>query len=431
MADQHHPVIIVGAGVAGLAASRVLNRVGFPVLVLEAEGEIGGRVRTTSTSDGFLIDRGFQVMLSAWPALRRHVDLAALGDRPFMSGARVWTGSRRVPLANPLRHPLSLPRDLTSPVFGIADKLRLGKWAIELALAPWTTAAEAANAGPDLSAFDALRRRGFSDAFIDRFARPFWGGILLDRSLSASAGVMDFTAKMFLAGDAMLPAGGAGAVPKAIAADLPGDTIRLGTRVDTLLRDGDRVTGVRANGRDHRASAVIVATNPPAAAELTGIDVIPTTAVGCVTVYLVSSQDAGIGTALVLDGTGEQPVNHVAPLSAVQPSYAPDGQHLVAAVMLGDRWQSEDVDRTGEAARQSVATMLGQEADRWRVVEVVALDYCFYRQTPGIHRRLPDATIGVQGLYLASDATVDASVNGAIMSGEDAAHAVRMALGIP
>lgn len=426
MTDPQHPVIVVGAGLAGLTAARELHRAGFAVQVLEAEDAIGGRVRTSITTDGFLIDRGFQVMLSAYPALRRQVDLASLGARPFMSGARVWTGRRLVPLGNPLRHPSSLLRDLTSPVFGVADKLRLARWAVELARAPWTTAAEAANAGVDVSALDALRRRGFSGAFVDRFARPFWGGILLDRSLSASAGVMDFTTKMFLAGDAVLPAGGVGAVPVAIAAGLPDGAIRLATRVDSVMFDGPRVTGVRANGEAHQAAAVIVATDPPSAAELTGIDAIPTTSVGGVTVYLASPSDAGIGTALTLDGTGRQPVNHIAPLSAAQPTYAPVGQHLVAAVLLGGQWLTEDADRTGEVARQSVATMLGQEADAWRVVEVVALNYCFYRQPPGIHRRLPDATTGVSGLFLASDATVDASVNGAIMSGEDAAHAVRM-----
>ncbi len=429
LTTQQHPVIVVGAGLAGLTAARELHRAGFSVQVLEAEDEVGGRVRTSAHADGFLIDRGFQVMLSGYPALRRQVNLERLGSRPFTSGARVWTGSRHVPLRNPLRHPQGLLRDLTSPVFGLADKLRLAKWATEVSQSQWTTAAEAANAGDDISALEALRRRGFSDAFIDRFARPFWGGILLDHSLTASSGTMDFTTKMFLDGDAVLPEAGIGAVPAAVAAELPDGAIQTSSRVDSLVFDGSRVTGVRVNGEERPATAVVVATDPPTAASLTGIDVIPATSVGCVTVYLTSTQDPGIGTSLTLDGTGKQPVNHIAPLSSVQRAYAPQGQHFVAAVMLGEAWLSGDADRNGETARQSVATMLGQEAANWRVVDVVSLDYCFWRQTPGIHRRLPDTTTGVQGLYLASDATVDASVNGAIMSGEDAAHAVRMAHG--
>lgn len=421
------PVIVVGAGVAGLTAARLLHRVGFPVRVVEAESEIGGRTRSHRSRDGFTIDRGFQILLSAYPALRRQLDLDALGARPFASGAHVWTGARLVPLRNPLRQPLGIVRDLTSPVLDTGDRLRLVRAAVELARAPWTTAAEAANAEPDASALDALHAHGFSDAFIDRFARPFWGGIALDRSLAFSAGVMRFTAKMFLAGDAVLLREGAGALPRALAADLPAGAISTSTPVESLVVVNGRVTGVRVGGQTISGAAVVVAADPPAAARLTGIDAIPTEPVGCVTVYLATEQDPGTGPMLVLDGTGRQPVNHVAPVSAVQPAYAPTGQHLLAAVLLGDAPLARDDAANGEIAARSVATMLG--IARPGVVEVVRVPFSLYRQPPGMHRVLPDATTGVPGLFLASDATVDASVNGAIMSGEDAAHAVRMAIG--
>ena len=427
MTTQQQPVIVVGAGLAGLTTARRLHDAGLPVRVFEAEPEIGGRVRTRAHPDGFLIDRGFQILLEAYPALRRQVDLEALGARPFASGASVWTGRRRVPLRNPMRHPQGLLRDLSSPVFGMADKLRLARWGAEMGRAPWTTAAEAANATGDQSALNALRAHGFSTDFIDRFARPFWGGITLDRSLSVSAGVVRFTTKMFLAGDGVLPRDGVAAVPRAIAAGLPDGTVQTSTPVEGLVVEGTRVTGVRVGGSTVEAAAVVVATDPPAAARLTGIGAIPTDGVGCVTVYLASDTDPGIDTMLTIDGTGAQPVNHIAPLSAVQPSYAPEGQHLMAAVLLGDEALARDGEENGRIARESVGTMLRQEG--WRVVDVVPVPFSLYRQVPGIHRRLPDATTGVQGLFLASDATVDASVNGAIMSGEDAAHAVVMAIG--
>ncbi len=422
-----HPVIVVGAGLAGLTAARNLHRDGYPVRVFETEPEIGGRTRSHRSTDGFTIDRGFQILLSAYPALRRHADLDALGARPFDSGAHVWTGSRLVPLRNPLRHPYGIVRDLTSPVLGVGDRLRLVRSAIALARAPWTTAAEAANAFPDASTFDALHGHGFSDAFIDRFARPFWGGIALDPTLSFSAGVMRFTAKMFLAGDAVLLRDGAGALPHALAADLPAGAIATSAPVEALTIEHGRVTGVRVDGERVPGAAVVVATDPPAAARLTGIDAIPVDPVGCVTVYLATEQDPGIGRMLVIDGTGRQQVNHVAPLSAVQPSWAPKGQHLLAAVLLGDEALARDDAGNGAIAARSVADMLGIAPPG--VVEVVRVPFSLYRQPPGIHRVLPDAATGVTGLFLASDATVDASVNGAIMSGEDAAHAVRLAIG--
>lgn len=429
MRDVETPVIIVGAGLAGLTCARQLHRSGSTVKVIEAAGAVGGRVRSDRDADGFVIDRGFQIMLSAYPALRRHVDLDRLGSAAFDAGAVIWTGSRRIPLADPLRHPSSLIRDLTAPVFPLADKLRLAQWALEVARASWDSSANAANEqGVDRSGMDALGRRGFSDAFITRFAQPFWGGIFLDRSLSVSAGVLEFTLRMFLGGSAVLPKEGVGAVPAAIAADLPHDAVRLDSTVTEVIREDGRVTGVRLlNGDTIHGSAVVVATDPLTARELTGIELIPVTPVGCVTVYLTGSTDPGIGKKLMLDGTGTSSVNHIAPLSTVQPSYAPAGKHLIAAVMLGEAMLDQSADDIGQRARADVGRMLGQPG-AWDVHRIVRVPFSLYHQEPGLHRRLPGATTGVPGLFLASDATVDASSNGAMLSGETAARAVRSAM---
>ncbi len=428
MSDRAAPVVVVGAGFAGLCCARELHRAGVPVLVVEAERQVGGRVRTERDDEGFLIDRGFQVMLSAYPALQRHVDLAALGAAPFDSGATIWTGRRRIPLAHPLLHPGAIVRDLTSPVFPIADKLRLAAWALGVSRKTWLSAANVANEQPsDRSALEALRERGFSEAFIDRFARPFWGGILLDRSLSPSAGVLEFTLRMFLSGSGVLPREGLGAVPAAIADDLPDGAIRTGARVAALQWGDAAVTGVELTGGERiAASAVVVATDPPTAAELTGIGVIPTDPVGCVTVFLSGETDPGVGKRLVLDGTGTRSVNHIAPLSTVQPSYAPVGSHLIAAVMLGDEPLEASDDDLSRRALADAGLMLGQP-NAWSVRRIVRVPFALYRQEPGVHRRLPDAATGTRGLFLASDATVDASVNGALLSGESAARAVQAA----
>ncbi len=428
MTDHAAPVVVIGAGFAGLCCARELHRAGVPVLVLESELQVGGRVRTERDDEGFLIDRGFQVMLSSYPALQRQADLDALGAAPFDSGAMIWSGRRRVPLAHPLRHPGAVLRDLTSTVFPAADKLRLAAWALAIFRKSWPSAANVANDEPtDRSAVEALRDRGFSEAFIDRFARPFWGGILLDRSLSPSAGVLEFTLRMFLGGSGVLPREGLGAVPAAIAADLPDGAIRTGARVAALRWEEDAVTGVELDGGERiTASAVVVATDPPTAAELTGIGTIPTDPVGCVTVFLSGRTDPGVGKLLVLDGTGARSVNHIAPLSTVQPSYAPAGSHLIAAVMLGDDALEASDGELSRRALADVGLMLGQP-EGWSVRHIVRVPFALYRQDPGVHRRLPDAATGTRGLFLASDATVDASVNGALISGESAARSVRAA----
>ena len=423
------PVVVVGAGMAGLTCAVALQAAGRDVTVLEASDDVGGRVRTDRHADGFLLDRGFQVLLDAYPAVRRVIDLPVLRTEPFDAGALVWTGRRLVPLADPLRHPTAVVRDLTTSVVSTADKVRLAGFAAHARLASWTSARDAA--GPetdDQPAVAMLRSEGFGPEFIDRFARPFWGGILLDPSLATSVGPLLFTLKMFLEGRAVLPISGLRGMPDQLRDRLRDGTVRTESAVTSLAMENGRVTGVRVGHDVVSADAVVVATDPPTARKLTGIDALPDAeqGLGSVTVYLTGKRDPGVGRRLVLDGTGRLTVNHVAPLSTVQRTYAPPGQHLVAAVVVGDH-QANDDDVLARRAQEDVARMLQTENDAWSILAVHRIPFSQFAQPPGIYASLPSTTAGPPGLFLATEATSDSSYNGAILSGEAAARAVSRA----
>lgn len=420
------PVVIVGAGMAGLTCATSLHAAGLPVAVYEGSDGVGGRVRSHRDDGGFLIDRGFQVMLEAYPALRRQVDLASLDLGRFDRGAMVWSGRRLLPLADPRRHPAAIVRDLTATVFPLADKARLAAFAWKALTSPWQSANEASGpVGDDESGLAALRRVGFGDAFIDRFARPFWGGISLDPSLGGSAGALRFTLKMFLEGDAVLPAEGVQAVSDSLARRLPAGAVTLDAPVERIAIEDGRVVGVVVGGGTVPASTVVVATDPPAAKRLTGVASIPDRGLGCVTVFLSGARPSGLGKRLAIDGTGGLAVNHLAPLSGVQPSYAPAGRQLLAAVLLGEAWQAEaDDEKIAHAALADAAALLGHDPSDWAARHVVRVPFSQFAQPPGIFGGLPTTRTGTPGLYLAGEATVDSSVNGAILSGEHAAQAV-------
>ncbi|CAA9545927.1 MAG: hypothetical protein AVDCRST_MAG59-1285 [uncultured Thermomicrobiales bacterium] len=424
-AGGNRPVIVVGAGLAGLVCAVALHQAGRRVVVLEAADGVGGRVRSDLHPEGFVLDRGFQILLDAYPAARRWIDHPALRPMAFDRGAHVWSGKRLLPLADPFRHPNNVLRDLTSPVFPLADKLRLARLAAMVLRKEWQSAAEARAESGDVSAAEMLWGQGFTPSLVDRFARPFWGGVLLDPSLSAAAGPLLFTLRMFLIGRAVLPAEGVGMMPAHLALRLPPGAVRLRTNVERLIREDGEVVGVVAGGETLAASAVVVATDPPTARRLTGDERVPGAedGLGCLTVFLAGDRDPGVGPRLILDGTRRSVINHLAPLSAAQPSYAPPGQHLLAAVIVGNALARDD-DDLARTARREAAEMLGQAAEAWRVLAVRRVPFSQFAQPPGEAAALPSEALADAGFYLASEATVDSSYNGAILGGEAAARAV-------
>lgn len=425
------PIVIIGGGLAGLACAGILIRHNQPVRLFEASDRLGGRVRTDIV-EGYRIDRGFQVVPEAYPALSEVIAVAEIGPCRFESGAIIWDGHTRHRLENPLQEPKHLLNRVRSHAVPLVDLARLAKLAAHCRMADWTTAAAASvTREGSQSARELFEEYGFSDAFMTRFAQPFWGGISLDPTLSLSAGPVLFTLKMFTQGAAIVPTEGMQALPEAMALRHPDGMTRLNTTVERIVIEHGQATGVVAAGETVAASAVVVATEELAARTLTGFDAIPTEGIGCTTVYLAGMREPGIGKTLLLNGSGFGGVNHIAPLSNVAPSYAPPGKHLIAAVLLDTpELRGRGPESLDQQARADVVRMLGHGIEDWEVIITVRTPFAQFRQSPGFVAHLPRNRTGIPGLYLAGEYTVDASINGAIQSGVNSAHAILRDRGI-
>ncbi|MGD9711643.1 MAG: NAD(P)/FAD-dependent oxidoreductase [Thermomicrobiales bacterium] len=422
--EQEPPVVVVGGGLAGLTAALSLHRRGIPVTILESSDAVGGRVRTDMHADGYLLDRGFQVLLDAYPAVRRQIDIDSLQLGRFDAGAVVWDGNRRRVVASPLAEPRSLLSTVRSGLIRPRDGIELARLGLQARRASWSSVTDAIESlDNDVSIQALLTDRHFSDQFVQRFARPFWGGITLDRNLSTSAGVLLFTLKMFLEGSAALPARGMQAIPGELAAGLPAGAIRTGMEVSSLRIEAGRATGVVAGSREVPARAVIVAVDPLAARKLAGISSIPEQGVGCRTFYFAGTRDSGLGRKLLLNGEHYATVNQIAPLSNVCPSYAPRGHHLLAVVVLESTQENIDHDLPARV-QADVARLLGHAESDWTRLSDVFVPFSQFRQPPGFSQNVPGNRAPTPGLYLAGDYTRDSSINGAIISGEQAADAV-------
>ena len=410
-------VIVVGAGLAGLTCAKVLSARGAEVAVFEASDGVGGRVRTDE-KDGFLLDRGFQVYFTAYPVARRHLDHAKLDLRDFDPGAIVCRDGDKSVLSDPLRDPKALVPTLLSDAATLPDKLRTAKLAAKVLPGGATTAREE-DGDPDSSTLEYLRALGLSARFIDSFYRPFYGGVFLSRTLYTSSRVFRFTLRMLAKGRTVVPMRGMGEIPRQLVAHLPSeDAVRLSSPVDSLLRDGNRVVGVRAAGVEREADVVVVATEAPMAGRLTG-EATPTESVGEVCLYY-ETDGLGSGKKIMLNAQDNAFVNNAVEISNISERYAPPGRHLLCAVALGGLDLPD-----AELYRRGI-----EDVNRWypeasfEPLALYRIPYGQFAQPPGIHRRLPKNRTDTPGLVLAGEYTEDSSINGSMLSGKKAAEEV-------
>ncbi len=413
-------IVIVGAGLAGLTCGRILLGRGYDVTVLEAADGVGGRVRTDMV-DGFRLDRGFQVTFTAYPAVRRNLDLAALDLRVFDPGALIALNRRRVALSDPIRDPAAaLPSALTS-LITLPDKLRTALLTLLLRADPIPDVL----AGPDESTLAFLQRFGFSLRYINRFIRPFYGGIFLDRSLATSAKCFKFDFKMLSVGQTVVPAAGIGAIADQLAAPLAG-RIRLNTPVAALepAGAGDGPAVRLADGTRLAADRVVVATAAPEAARLTG-QPMPPGALGTVNLYWQGTQTVYRGNKILLNANPHAFVNNAVQISNIAPEYAPPGRRLLSATVLGVPL-GNDASLYALAMTDLLGMFAGNGAAQaalstYQPLALYRIPYGQFPQPPGIHPRLPDNDSGLPGILFAGEFTEASSQNAAMISGEKAA----------
>ena len=413
-------IVIVGAGLAGLACATALQRQGKPFLLLDAADAPGGRLRT-SHRDGFTLDHGFQVVLSSYSAVAKVVDIPALKPRYFESGALLAHGGRLTHLANPLRHPHALVEDLTTTAFSLRDKLLLGALVTRTVMSSDSLLLARCARRDDLSTQDFLRRFGFSAFFVSRFAQPFFGGVLLDGDLGTSAGLFLYYLKKFSTGRAWLPAGGIAAFPAQMASALPSNSLRLRTRVMALDIKNERACGVTLKNGEHiAASSIVLALDEPTVCQLLERPA-PERARSVAVVYFKSRQSIYPNPCLVLPESGSGLVRHFAQVTNVAPEFAPRGFHLITASVLGFSDLSDE--SLAHAVKMEIAAIFPNASASLEYLETIRVSYAVPAQPPRFANRKPFPNLPT-GVFAAGDWASGASIQSAISSGLDSAHSI-------
>ncbi|MBO0935723.1 FAD-dependent oxidoreductase [Fibrella sp. HMF5335] len=408
------PILIVGAGMAGLTCANYLHRQGRDVLLLDAADAVGGRVRT-DVVNGFRLDRGFQILLTAYPEARQLLNYSALDLQLFRSGARIHhdeAGNKDhwMRLLNPFKEPFSVFETLVSPVGTLPDKIRI----VNLIRQVQGLSTEDMFGQPATTTLTYLHEQGFSEQMINRFFRPFFGGVFLEDDLTTSSNFFQFCFKNFFLGDAAVPALGIGEIPAQLARSLPDNSIRLSTPVAHVSAK----TVTLATGETLTGEAVVLAVDAASAARLLGRPA-PTEQAFNHTTCTYFSAPAGtrpdslkVDKLLMLNTKRSSAVHNLTVISDIAPAYAPAGQLLISVSTQG-------MTRVDESAltsqlRTELTDWFGESVRGWQHLRTDHIPQALPTYGPNaIHQPLQ---LG-DGLYQCGDQTAYPSLNAAMQTG--------------
>lgn len=395
-------ITIIGAGISGLTCAKYLKDSGIDALILEASDAVGGRVRTDSV-DGFTLDRGFQVFLTAYPEAKNLLDYEKLDFINLPSGARIRNGDEFFVMPNPLKNLLKTPQAIFSPVGGLFDKAKI----LELNLSVGS-ASEPSDSAPDnrRTTAEFLRKFGFSDQIVERFFKPFFGGVFLEKDLATRADFFKFLFSMFASGEAAIPSGGMQKIPEQIAAKLNAEQIRLNAPVRKI--EGRKI--YLENGEILEAEKIVLATDAISAADLSGESA---ETKFNQTTCLYYESDAKLEFAdepyLIINADSGEKINHILIASSAVPGYAPVGKTLLSVNIIG----GETVDES--AIREELGKWFGREIV-WRHLKTYRIARALPEYFPGAENNAANLKI-TDSLYRCGDYAAYPSLNGAMKTG--------------
>ena len=410
MSKIDQSVIIIGAGVAGLTAAKFLKEYGFSVKIFEASDGVGGRVRTFK-KDGFLLDKGFQVLLGAYPLAKEILDLKALKLKPFLSGAKVLHQNGISNVVDPLRRPSGLFETIFSPIGSLKDKLLMLK--LKLALNRKTV--EQIFEEDEQSTKLFLTQFGFSDKMIVNFFIPFLGGIFLEKELTTSSRMFNFVFKMFGEGEALLPEEGIQAIPNQLAQGLQKDELYLNSRVAQI---NDKEITLE-NGLNYKADYILIATNE---LDLPAFKIKePANYRKVLNIYFKSKSKPFDDGLIGLIAKPNCMVNNIAVLDNVSPSYNTGGYFLISLSII-DYIFNVSLEENIKKIKDELSFWFN--VSDWEFVAKFEVNYALPNQDSITYTPKPADFKLAANIYKCGDYLTNGSLNAAMLNGKSVAELI-------
>ena len=382
----HTEVLIVGAGLAGLSAAIHLEAAGVEVTVIESSDRAGGRV-ASDVIDGFICDRGFQLINAQYPALQ---ELNVISEFDFIEAPRVIEvslGDRRHVIGDPRQVPWTALNKATGT---IPEKIALLRFI-------------ASRPKPGESIGQALRNTG---TCYERVLRPFLQGVFLTDPDNVDALYGHSIIKSFVSGRPGVPRSGVGELSKALAK-------RVGNIVYETRVDGIEQRSVHTNNGTYTANKILIATDATTATQLLGLTEVPRMA-GCITWYHADAVNPSGSGRLVVDGQRRGPIINSVVMSDISSSYAPANQHLIST--------TTDLNVTESDVRRHLAILWGVDTYAWQFIAKYEIPAALPIHNVG--RALSQSMKISDHHFVAGDHRTVPSQQGALFSGRLAAQLI-------
>jgi hypothetical protein len=409
MSDTTKKIHVVGAGISGLIAAKTLEQQGYSPVILEASGSPGGRVKT-DTVGGVVLDHGFQVLLTAYPQAKKHLDYKALDLKYFKPGALIFSDEGRYRIGDPLRDLSSLIPTLLAPVGSFSDKWKI----FTLSRGLKNKSIEEIFAAPEQTTQDYLLSYGFSERIIRCFFKPFFTGIFLEEDLRTSSRMFEFVFRMFGEGYAAVPEAGIGAISGQLASDLKTTRIQY-QQVVQKVEEG-KIT--LENGEILESDATLITV--PFDRESGQINQDTVKWKHCDNLYFKVPERAfpeGIIGLIAGEGTLVNNLYHPFGQSV-------DGQPLLSVTVVKEHNLVEEA--LCRQVRQELQSFCGIDAGP--LIKRYQIKQALPDITEVQMELLPGQTQAGETLFLAGDYLLSGSLNAAMATGEAAALALTRAL---
>jgi protoporphyrinogen oxidase len=408
MNKKEYKIHIIGAGISGLIAARVLEDSGFNPVIIEATDRAGGRVKT-DILNGFQLDHGFQVLLTSYPAAQKYLDFEALDLQLFLPGASIFIGKKQKIIGDPLRDLSLLFPTLLSGIGSLSDKLRILKLNNYLK----KKSLSVIFSDPEQSTFSYLKAYGFSTKIISEFFKPFFSGIFLETQLETSSRMFEFIYKMFGEGDASIPKAGIEAIPMQLLQNLKHTTFNYTTKVASI-KDGEVVL---ENGTKLESHFTIVATE--ASSLISNLRNQATLWKSCDTLYFETDkrviQDKLIGL-IAAEGTL---INNIFYPTSLQTA-SESSKELLSVTVIDNQNLSKEM--LIEEVKKELSEHCG--IDSCQFIKQYTIPMALPQLENLKYEMLASETRLTTSVFLAGDTQLNGSLNAAMISGERAALGV-------